>query len=116
MNTLTSIATRGKFGPYGGQFVPEVLMSALDELETAYIEAQGDPLFEAKLQGLLRTYVGRPTPLTFAARLSDYLGGPKIYLKREDLAHVWSIWAPWTSPANSPTSAACNCWARKFAR
>ena len=87
MNTLTSTATRGKFGPYGGQFVPEVLMSALDELETAYIEAQGDPLFEAEFQGLLHTYVGRPTPLTFAARLSDYLGGPKIYLKREDLAH-----------------------------
>ena len=87
MNTPTSTATRGKFGPYGGQFVPEVLMSALDELETAYIEAQGDPLFEAEFQDLLHTYVGRPTPLTFAARLSDYLGGPKIYLKREDLAH-----------------------------
>jgi tryptophan synthase beta chain len=80
-------ATRGKFGPYGGQFVPEVLMPALLELETAYAEAQADPAFRAELEHLLRTYVGRPTPLTFAARLTERLGGAKIYLKREDLAH-----------------------------
>ncbi len=79
--------TRGKFGPYGGQFVPEVLMPALVELEVAYSKAQADPAFEAKLQHLLHTYVGRPTPLTFAARLTHHLGGAKIYLKREDLAH-----------------------------
>ncbi len=79
--------TRGKFGPYGGQFVPEVLMPALAELEAAYAEAQADPAFEATLLNLLNTYVGRPTPLSFAARLTDYLGGAKIYLKREDLAH-----------------------------
>jgi tryptophan synthase beta chain len=80
-------ATRGKFGPYGGQFVPEVLMPALLELETAYAEAQADPAFRAELEHLLKTYVGRPTPLTFAARLTEHLGGAKIYLKREDLAH-----------------------------
>lgn len=79
--------TRGKFGPYGGQFVPEVLMPALAELEAAYAEAQADRAFEATLLNLLNTYVGRPTPLSFAARLTDYLGGAKIYLKREDLAH-----------------------------
>jgi len=77
----------GKFGPYGGQFVPEVLMPALIELETAYAEAQADPAFGAELENLLHTYVGRPTPLTFAARLTQHLGGAKIYLKREDLAH-----------------------------
>jgi tryptophan synthase beta chain len=80
-------ATRGKFGPYGGQFVPEVLMPALVALEAAYAQAQADPTFEAALANLLSTYVGRPTPLTFAARLTDHLGGAKIYLKREDLAH-----------------------------
>ena len=80
-------ATRGKFGPYGGQFVPEVLMPALLELETAYAEARADPAFRAELEHLLKTYVGRPTPLTFAARLTKRLGGAKIYLKREDLAH-----------------------------
>ncbi len=85
MSSIT--ATRGKFGPYGGQFVPEVLMPALLELETAYAEAQADPAFRAELEHLLKTYVGRPTPLTFAARLTKHLGGAKIYLKREDLAH-----------------------------
>ena len=87
MNTSTPSATRGKFGSYGGQFVPEVLMPALIELETAYAQVQEDPIFAAEFQHLLRTYVGRPTPLTFAGRLTDYLGGAKIYLKREDLAH-----------------------------
>ena len=87
MNTSTSSATRGKFGSYGGQFVPEVLMPALTELENAYAQVQEDPIFAAEFQHLLRTYVGRPTPLTFAGRLTDYLGGAKIYLKREDLAH-----------------------------
>jgi tryptophan synthase beta chain len=86
--TLSShTITRGKFGPYGGQFVPEVLMPALVELEAAYAQAQADPTFEAALANLLSTYVGRPTPLSFAARLTDHLGGAKIYLKREDLAH-----------------------------
>jgi tryptophan synthase beta chain len=76
-----------KFGPYGGQFVPETLMPALIELESAYIEAQADPAFQAELTRLQRTYVGRPTPLSHARRLSEQLGGAQVYLKREDLAH-----------------------------
>lgn len=76
-----------KFGPYGGQYVPETLMPGLAELESAYQEALANPSFKARLDELYRTYVGRPTPLTYARRLSDHLGGAKIYLKREDLAH-----------------------------
>jgi len=77
-----------KFGPYGGQFVPETLMPALDELEAAYVEARSDPQFIAEFERLLLTFVGRPTPLTHAKRLSEHLGGAQIYLKREDLAHT----------------------------
>ncbi len=77
----------GHFGPYGGKFVPETLMPALDELEAAYLDAMGDAAFRAELDDLLMTYVGRPTPLTHARRLSEHLGGAQIYLKREDLAH-----------------------------
>jgi len=76
-----------KFGIYGGQFVPETLMPALGELEAAYVEAMGDAAFVAEYERLLRTYVGRPTALSHARRLSDHLGGAQIYLKREDLAH-----------------------------
>jgi tryptophan synthase beta chain len=83
-----SSSTKGKFGPYGGQFVPETLMPALAELEAAYETAQADPAFQAQLDYLLKTYVGRPTPLTYAGRLTRYLGGAKIYIKREDLAHT----------------------------
>jgi tryptophan synthase beta chain len=79
---------KGKFGPYGGQYVPEVLMPALAELEAAYQAAKADPAFEAELNHLFKTYVGRPTPLSFAGRLTSQLGGAKIYLKREDLAHT----------------------------
>lgn len=78
---------RGKFGPYGGQFVPETLMPALIELEKAYDQACADPAFQAELDRLLKTYVGRETPLTYAGRLTRHLGGAKIYLKREDLTH-----------------------------
>ncbi len=78
---------RGKFGPYGGQFVPETLMPAVTELIDAYQEAQADPAFVAEFENLLATYVGRPSPLTHARRLSDQLGGAQIYLKREDLNH-----------------------------
>ncbi|MGH7408471.1 MAG: tryptophan synthase subunit beta [Candidatus Methylomirabilales bacterium] len=78
----------GHFGPYGGKFVPETLMAALAELEQAYQEAQGDPAFRAELEGLLHCYVGRPTPLTFAARMTARFGGARIYLKREDLCHT----------------------------
>ncbi|MGA8108122.1 MAG: tryptophan synthase subunit beta [Acidobacteriaceae bacterium] len=78
----------GRFGPYGGRYVPETLVAALDELEHAYAEAQADPDFHLKLDSLLRDYAGRPTPLYFAKRLTDSLGGAKIYLKREDLLHT----------------------------
>ncbi len=79
---------RGYFGAYGGKFVPETLMSALDELEEAYAQVRPDPAFGTELKDLLHHYVGRPTPLYFARRLSDYCGGAQIYLKREDLAHT----------------------------
>src|SRR6201996_3207637 len=78
----------GRFGPYGGRYVPETLVAALDELDHAYAEAKTDPAFQARLDSLLRDYAGRPTPLYFAARLSEQLGGAKIYLKREDLLHT----------------------------
>ncbi len=76
-----------KFGIYGGKFVPETLMPALDELEAAYVEASADAAFMGEYHRLLRTYVGRPTALTQARRLSEQLGGAQVYLKREDLAH-----------------------------
>jgi len=78
---------RGKFGKYGGQFVPETLMAALNELEEAYNEARNDPQFHMELQYYLAEYAGRPTPLYYAENLTKMLGGAKIYLKREDLAH-----------------------------
>ncbi len=78
----------GHFGPYGGKYVPETLMPALEELEEAYLQARGDGDFMKELAFLQRTYVGRPTPITYARRLSDHLGGARIYLKREDLAHT----------------------------
>ncbi len=77
-----------KFSEYGGQFVPETLMPALIELEQAYLSSKDNPDFQTELQDLLKNYVGRPTPLTFARRLTEKLGGAKIYLKREDLAHT----------------------------
>ncbi len=77
-----------KFGAYGGRFVPETLMSPLAELEQAFKLSWGDDGFRSELDRLLRTYAGRPTPLSHAARLSEHLGGPQIYLKREDLAHT----------------------------
>jgi tryptophan synthase beta chain len=76
-----------RFGPYGGQYVPETLMPALDELERAWVEARDDPGFRAELDALLRDYVGRPSPLYLAARLSEAAGHP-VYLKREDLNHT----------------------------
>ena len=85
MNATTTLP--GKFGAYGGQFVPEVLMPALAELERAYISARDESAFQGELQQLLITYVGRPTPLSLAARLTAHCGGARIYLKREDLAH-----------------------------
>lgn len=78
----------GHFGPYGGVFVPETLMPAITELRLEYEAARQDPVFQAELQGLLRDYCGRPTPLYFAERWTEKLGGPRIYLKREDLLHT----------------------------
>src|ERR1700728_1717596 len=78
----------GRFGVYGGRYVPETLVAALEELEHAYALAQKDPGFHAELDDLLHNYCGRPTPLYFAKRMSEQLGGAKIYLKREDLLHT----------------------------
>ena len=78
----------GHFGPYGGRYVPEVLMSPLEELEQAYTEARQDPEFATELNSLLHHYAGRPTPLYYAKRLSETLGGAQIWLKREDLLHT----------------------------
>ncbi|HWW22897.1 MAG TPA: tryptophan synthase subunit beta [Edaphobacter sp.] len=78
----------GRFGIYGGRYVPETLMAALEELEAAYAEAQKDEAFQAELDDLLKNYCGRPTPLYFAKRLTEQCGGAKIYLKREDLLHT----------------------------
>ncbi len=80
-------AVEHRFGPYGGQYVPETLMPALSELEVAWIAARDDPSFNAQLDALARDYVGRPTPLYLASRLSD-VAGHEIYLKREDLNHT----------------------------
>jgi tryptophan synthase beta chain len=79
---------RGHFGPYGGRFVPETLMAPLEDVERAWREARQDPAFNAELDELLATYAGRPTPLYCARRLSEQLGGARIYLKREDLLHT----------------------------
>ncbi|HMK61275.1 MAG TPA: tryptophan synthase subunit beta [Dissulfurispiraceae bacterium] len=79
---------KGYFGAYGGRFAPETLMPALLELEVEYKKAIKDPVFLEELDVLQRTYIGRPTPLYFAKRLTEHLGGAKIYLKREDLAHT----------------------------
>ena len=76
------------FGPFGGQYVPETLVPALDELEDAYLKSTTDPTFDAELLPLLRDYVGRPSALTFASRITEALGGAKVYLKREDLNHT----------------------------
>ena len=89
--TVTLPDTRGRFGEFGGRYVPETLMPALEELETAFEQAVGDDAFRDELGGLLHSYAGRPTALTPARRLSERLvgaNGPKLYLKREDLAHT----------------------------
>jgi tryptophan synthase beta chain len=89
MTTTTNLPDSfGHFGPYGGRYVPETLMVALNELTVAFEEAQRDETFRVQLDHLLRTYVGRPTALYFAENLTRKLGGAKIYLKREDLAHT----------------------------
>ena len=79
---------RGRYGPYGGRYVPETLVAPLEVLERAYAEATADPSFRAQLDDLLRNFAGRPTPLQFASRLTEILGGAQVYLKREDLLHT----------------------------
>jgi tryptophan synthase beta chain len=81
-------AVPGRFGPYGGRYVPETLMVPLFELERAYEMAQADAKFQAAFHGLLKNFAGRATPLQFVSRLTEHLGGPRIYLKREDLLHT----------------------------
>lgn len=83
-----SRAQRGRFGDYGGRYVPETLMAALEELERQYEKAKRDKRFQKRLDDLLHNYAGRPTPLSFAKRLTEKLGGARIYLKREDLLHT----------------------------
>src|SRR5580698_7977915 len=83
-----AVGSRGRYGAFGGQYVPETLMAPLQELETAYDAAKVDPAFQNRLAALLRDFAGRPTPLFRAERLSEHLGGPTIYLKREDLLHT----------------------------
>jgi len=86
--TQTWPDAHGRFGPYGGRYVPETLFAPVEELERAYREAREDPRFRSELESLLRDFAGRPTPLQFAERLSERLGGPRVYLKREDLLHT----------------------------
>ncbi len=88
MKQETMEARPGRFGPYGGRYVPETLMAALEELERAYEEARRDPAFQRELNALLTDFVGRPTPLYRARRLEAVAGGPAVYLKREDLNHT----------------------------
>nr|WP_240033964.1 tryptophan synthase subunit beta [Planococcus salinus] len=83
-----TIEKKGFFGKYGGQFVPETLMKAVKELEQAYEDAKGDPEFQKEYHHYLKEYVGREQPLTYAQRLTEAWGGPKVYLKREDLNHT----------------------------
>jgi tryptophan synthase beta chain len=90
MSTILQSPTTapGRFGPYGGRYVPETLMVPLFELERAYEQAKSDDSFQSQFQSLLKNFAGRPTPLQFAARLTEKLGGPRIYIKREDLLHT----------------------------
>jgi tryptophan synthase beta chain len=86
--TANVVRERGRYGPYGGRYVPETLMAPLEELERVYAEARADKVFQVELDDLLRNFAGRPTPLQFASRLTQQLGGARIYLKREDLLHT----------------------------
>jgi tryptophan synthase beta chain len=86
--TAQVVRERGRYGPYGGRYVPETLMAPLEELELVYAEARADRGFHAELDSLLENFAGRPTPLQFASRLTQHLGGARIYLKREDLLHT----------------------------
>ena len=86
--SVPSSPAPGRFGVYGGRYVPETLMAALSELEAEYERAKADATFQAELDDLLHNFAGRPTALYYAKRLTEQLGGAKIYLKREDLLHT----------------------------
>ena len=88
METMDTQTAPGRFGRYGGRYVPETLVPALLELEQAYAEARKDPAFEEQVAQVLREFVGRETPLTPARRLTELWGGAEVWLKREDLAHT----------------------------
>ncbi|MFE5278716.1 tryptophan synthase subunit beta, partial [Bacillus cereus] len=88
MSTYTLPNEKGHFGKYGGRFIPETLIQAVKELESAYQEAVKDKGFQEQLHSLLANYVGRETPLYYAENLTEFCGGAKIYLKREDLNHT----------------------------
>ncbi|HZR28952.1 MAG TPA: tryptophan synthase subunit beta [Terriglobales bacterium] len=88
LKSSANTAAHGRFGPYGGSYVPETLMAVLEELEKAYNKARRDRSFQQELDDLRKNYAGRPTPLFFARRLTHKLGGAKVYLKREDLLHT----------------------------
>lgn len=87
MTNLQEFPIAGKYGRYGGKYIPETLIPAINELEDAYIKIRNNPKFKRELNYYLQNYAGRPTPLYFATNLTDYVGGAKIYLKREDLLH-----------------------------
>src|SRR5437867_1444872 len=87
MTNLQEFPIAGKYGIYGGKYIPETLIPAINELEDAYIKIRNNPKFKRELNYYLQNYAGRPTPLYFAKNLTDYVGGAKIYLKREDLLH-----------------------------
>ena len=87
MTNLQEFPIAGKYGRYGGKYIPETLIPAINELEDAYVKIRNNPKFRRELNYYLQNYAGRPTPLYFAANLTDYVGGAKIYLKREDLLH-----------------------------
>jgi tryptophan synthase beta subunit len=103
---------KGRFGSYGGRYVPETLMPALLELEREYAKAKKDRRFQAELADYLAHYVGRPTPLYFAKRLTNRLGGAKIYLKREDLRHRSGT----SCQTNGQTADYCRNWSRPARR
>src|ERR1700712_3795644 len=88
--TVTVPDATGHFGPYGGRFVPEALLAAIDDLTAAFHETQADPEFRAELQRLHRDYTGRPSPLTDVPKFAEHAGGARILLKREDLNHTCS--------------------------
>jgi len=91
---MTTTQLDGWYGQFGGRYVPETLIAALDQLALAWQEACDDSAFHEELDGLLEHYVARPTPITFAPRLTEHVGGAQIWLKREDFAHAVAVATP----------------------